>query len=153
MGAAVIRLLALLLLPLQRALKPTAPGRFGELTRLFRIAFPDADAERWEQHCEQVASAAYWEGERRGYDRACGLADETLRERHDWVAARDRPALAHALAGLRDPDDPLAGASQEQIEQMREFLLAGGTFELRVVGEDDGHADLSRSPPTHPGAR
>jgi hypothetical protein len=129
----MIRLLALLLLPLRRALAPPAPGRFSELTRLFRVAFPDADGDRWEAHCEQLAEAAYWEGERRGYDRARGLDEGALRARHDWAGARDRPPLADALAGLRSPEDPLAGATPEQLAAIREHLREGGTFELRVT--------------------
>lgn len=132
----MIRLLALLLLPLRRALKPPAPGRFSELTRLFRVAFPDADAERWETHAVDLAATAYWEGERRGYDRARGLDEGALRARHDWSAARDRPALAAALAGLRDPDDPLAGMPPEQVAAIREFLAAGGEGELRVAPDE-----------------
>lgn len=132
----MIRLLALLLLPLRRVFKPPAPGRFSELTRLFRIAFPDADTDRWEAHAVDLAAAAYWEGERRGYDRARGLDEGALRARHDWAAARDRPALAGALAGFRSPDDPLAGMPPEQVKAIREFLAAGGEGELRVTPDE-----------------
>lgn len=153
----MIRLLALLLLPIRRALRPPAPGRFNELTRLFRIAFPDADAERWEVHADDLAAAAYWEGERRGYDRARGLDEGALRARHDWSAARDRPALANALAGLRSPDDPLAWATPEQVEMVREYLREGGSFELVVTpdadGEDPAHEGIPGPPETHPRSR
>lgn len=141
----MFRLLALLLLPVSRVLKPPAPGRFTDLTRLFRVAFPDADAERWEAHCEQLAEAAYWEGERRGYDRARGLDAEALRLRHDWTLP---PRVRASLAQLRGPDDPLAAASPEQLAKVREAAAGGWSFELRVsdAGEDPSHADLPRPP-------
>jgi len=134
----MIRLLALLLLPLRRALVPPAPGRFGELTKLFRVAFPDADADRWEAHAEQLAASAYWEGERRGYDRARGLDEGALRARHDWTGTRGGAAPSEALAGIVSPEDPLAGATPEQVAAIREYLREGGTVELRVTPGREG---------------
>lgn len=132
----MFRLLALLLLPVRRALSPPAPGRFGDLTRLFRVAFPDADAERWQAHAEQLAADAYWEGERRGWDRARGLDDEALRARHDWAL----PArLRASLSELRHPDDPLAAATPEQREAIDRAVEGGVPFELHVEGEDPPH--------------
>jgi hypothetical protein len=146
----VFRLLALLLLPVRRALAPPAPGRFADLTRLFRVAFPDADAERWEAHCGQLAAAAYWEGERRGYDRARGVDDEALRLRHDWtLPTRVRASLAQ----LRGPDDPLAAATPEQLAKVREAVEGGWSFELRETGEDPDHAGIPRPPQTRPRQR
>lgn len=115
----MLRLLALLLLPLRSLLSPPAPGRFGELTRLFRAAFPDASPERWEAHCAQLAEAAYWEGERRGYDRMRGLSRGELDERHGWTA--------RAPGGI--------ALTAEQIEIVRRLLAEGR--EVRVVAAED----------------
>lgn len=133
----MLRLLAVALLAARRVLNPPAPGRFHDLTRLFRIAFPDADAERWESHCDDLAEAAYWEGERRGYDRARGVDAAALNARHDWSMTVGRPALETGLRRLRDPDDPMAAATPEQRQQVTEALRNGLPFRL-VVTPDEG---------------
>lgn len=134
----MFRLLAVALLAARRLLNPPAPGRFHDLTRLFRIAHPDADADRWEAHCDDLAEAAYWEGERRGYDRARGLDAEALRSRHDWSMTTGRPALETSLQRLRDPDDPMAAATPEQRQQVTEALRNGLPFRLVVVPDELG---------------
>lgn len=132
----MFRLLAAAVLAARRLLNPPAPGRFHDLTRLFQTAHPDASAEQWEAHADDLCEAAYWEGERRGYDRARGLDEAALKARHDWSMTTGRPALEAGLQRLRDPDDPMAAATPEQRQQVTEALRNGLPFRLVVTPEE-----------------
>ncbi len=136
------QLLSRLLLAAHLRLRPPAPGRFGDLIRLFRSAFPEADADRWEAFCEELAAGAYWEGERRGYDRARGIDEAALRDRHDWTAPR-RDGLPATAA-------PDPGGTAEEVERVRELLeaarAAGVPVEVRAAeGTSDPWDTKSRS--------
>lgn len=124
------RLIFRALLAARLRLAPPAPGRFGDLARLFRAAHPEADGDAWEAFCGAHAAAAYWEGERRGFDRARGLGRAALARRHDWAApaASSRPALA----------EPHPGGTPEELEAVRALVhaaaAAGVPVELRRSG-------------------
>lgn len=138
----MFRTLSRLLLAAGLRLRPPAPGRFGELVRLFRGAHPEADGDRWEAFCGDAVAGAYWEGERRGYDRARGADEAALRARHDWTAPRS-PAGALALAA------PDPGGTPEEVAAVRDLLAAaraaGVPVELRrgeaAPREDHGKVD------------
>ena len=132
----MLLLLLRALLAVRLRAPPPTPERLRDLAELHRRAFPEADAERWEAFCAQLAGAAYWEGERRGYARGRGASRAELRVEHDWT----RPRLPGDLPAYGAPNP---GGTPEEVERLRQLVeaarAAGCEVTVRRVGEGEHH--------------
>lgn len=105
---------------------PRSPERIADMVKLFRLGNPEADGDAWEAFCGDFAARTYWDGERRGFDRARGLSAAALAKRHDWTLPRgpgDLPAM-----GAPNP-----GGTPEEVAKLRELVNAARAAGCEVV--------------------
>jgi len=120
------------------------PRHIREEVRLFRVMHGAATADQWEEFAAMMAENCYRSGFVRGYEWAerdwpgPAVDPEVLAEAesHDWSLADGDPDLARLLETGVNPEDPLAGASED--ERARAFDALGIMREThRVVDTED----------------
>lgn len=124
----------------------TVPRRFAEEVRLFRVMYPMADGDDWEQFAVSFAGSVYRQAFVRGLEhseRTEPPTPEQLAADNEWEAAQlaQDGRMQFILDHGYDPNDPLGGLTLEQRGGAYEHYGAvlGGGMAASVV--DDGDPD------------